>query len=300
MKLMRLVMNYLNLMPAEVIYELQRVTFEQPYAIIYKDGSVSNFIDLKKKAIALQIRPDFLLGVACLPGKMNKDEAEEACRQMSTEDAEWEPGLFYSIYVAAEPERNKINEQLKLMGFEILKPLESLCGRVQGPERGYVYPLLKHIPYARLPLRVLYAGRDWSFYRLEKELEPLALELENGDIGLWRFPQKMSLEDGLAACRNQKKGEKDWELCDYFALHYLYRQYEAVTQTLMLLNLPPLPDDDLYWTDSNDLEETDCQGLVCTGLKRAVKLSTGEVFGRDPREKHYILPYLTGSNDKRR
>lgn len=298
--MLRLAMKSMKLTPAEVIYELQRETFEQPYPMIYEDGRVSNFIDPKQKAIALQIRPDFLLGVSCLPGKLTKDEAEESCRQMSTENAEWEQGLFYSFYVVVEPERNKINEQLKLMGCNVLKPLKSLCGRVNGPERGYVYPLLKHIPYARMPLRVLYAGGDWSFYRLEKEREPLALELENGDIGLWRFPRKMNLMEALAACRSQTKGEHDWELCDYFTLHYLYRQYEAVKQSLEMLNLPPLPDDDLYWTDSDDLAETDCQGLVCTGLKRAVKLSTGEVFGRDPREKHYILPYLKGSNDKRR
>lgn len=104
-------------------------------------------IDLKKKAIALQIRPDFLLGVSCLPGKMTKDEAEEACQALSKENIEWEPGLFYPFYVAVEPERDKVNSQLKLMGFEILKPLNSLCGRVNGPKRGYVYPLLKHVPY---------------------------------------------------------------------------------------------------------------------------------------------------------
>ena len=296
-KLLQRVMKWLKLRPAEVIYELQRVTFEQPYPIIYEDGTVSNFIDPNKKAIALQIKPEVLLGLEHLRGKLTKEEAETICNSLSQENIDWEPGLFYTFYVAVEPEREKIDTQLKLMGYEVLKPLESLCGRVNGPVKGYVYPMLKHIPYQSMPLKVLFDKADWSFYRLDKE--PLAVELENGDIAVWKFPQKMSLADGLKACANLKKGGQDWELCDYFALHYLYKRYEELKRTFDLLELPMLPDDDLYWTDSNDLMDTDCQGLVCTGLKRAVKLSTGEVFGRDPQEKHYVLPYLKGSKDKK-
>lgn len=302
---LRRIMGWLKLSPAEVIYELQSVRFEQSFPIIYEDGYVSKYIDPDRRAIAIEIKPDFWLGLQCTPNKMMLGKAEEYFSEMSRENEEWELCSFYEIYSLDWICRARINNQLKQMGFDVLKQDSQLGGRDEKHNCGYFYPRLRFIPRPKLPLSVFYSymGSLNSYNYVQPDKHPLAMSIEDGDIAVWKFAEKMTLEEAKAACEALNNPESDtylgtnekWVLCNYFTLRKVQEYYDEIAETLEKLQLEPLADDDVYWSDSDDLIETENQGMLPTGLKRAVKLSTGEVTGCHPSEKHYAIAYFLNS-----